>query len=400
MNQLITVDEVAGFLKNSTSVIPRPDFAKIRALWKHITQAPKQLDCPQSLIYGWAVLAMDPTMYKLIKLSPFIAPPNPGNVPLYPNFTSPRVLKMVEQLWDNARNYYLLYINISWACFCMLDENIPNQFKMSNDPTLIGWNPTMGIQLILTQWQNSFGQPSGVMMWNNNKLFKLDFSPNNAPESLFLKVEQCQEVTIIARNQYSNIQLFMNTMHLLLQSRIFLMKEFEDWEATTNKTWMSLKAFIHGAFQRRLMTVGICSTLAQHGYAPANNHAMLANKFVDLDNNTIVEHTAAGVTVGSTLGNTYATPAPTVMTNNNLTLAINLLASNQQALYQHIAPLSQHMAAMLFHEQPSLQARVFPSPNTRPFYVLPIQQLTILVTPQGGFSHGPPAFVAGDFNPG
>jgi hypothetical protein len=109
---------------------------------------------------------MDPIMYTLIKLSPFTAPPDLGDIPLYPNFASPQMLKTVEQLWDNPRNYYLLYINIIRACFCMLDENIPNQLKVSNDPTLIGWNPTMSIQLILKQLQNSSGQPSRAMMWN------------------------------------------------------------------------------------------------------------------------------------------------------------------------------------------------------------------------------------------
>jgi hypothetical protein len=62
---------------------------------------------------------MDPTMYPLIELSLFTAPPGPGNVPLYPNFASPQVLKMVERLWDNARNYYLLYltsVGLAFAC--------------------------------------------------------------------------------------------------------------------------------------------------------------------------------------------------------------------------------------------------------------------------------------------
>ncbi len=77
-----------------------------------------------------------------------------------------------------------------------------------------------------------------------------------------------------------------------------------------------------------------------------NIYTMLANEFNDSDNDTIVKHTAAGVTTGSTLGNTYATPAPATTMSNNLTLAINFLAENQLALYQHIAPLSQHMAAM------------------------------------------------------
>jgi hypothetical protein len=133
------------------------------------------------------------------------------------------------------------------------------------------------------------------------------------------------------------------------------MKEFKDWEATTNKTWMALKAFIHGAFQCHLVAVSICSTSVQHGYNPANNYSMLANEFVNSDNDTIVEHTAASITSWSMLGNMYATPAPTTPTNNDLTSAINFLAENQQALYQHIAPLSQQVAAMLFHEQPSLQ---------------------------------------------
>jgi hypothetical protein len=78
----------------------------------------------------------------------------------------------------------------------MLNENIPDQFKVSNNPTLIGWNPTMSIQSILTQLESMFGQPGGLLMWINDKIFRADFSPNNAPELLFLCVEQCQEVAL------------------------------------------------------------------------------------------------------------------------------------------------------------------------------------------------------------
>jgi hypothetical protein len=161
MNQLTTFDEAAGFLKNPPSVMPRPDFTKIRAIQTHITKALKQLDCPQSLIHGWSGLAMDPTMYALIELSPFIAPPDLGDAPIYPNFAAPQVLKTIDKLWENAKNYYL---------FRMLNENIPDQFKVSNDPTLIGWNPTMSIQLILTQLENTFRQPGGSLMWNKDKI--------------------------------------------------------------------------------------------------------------------------------------------------------------------------------------------------------------------------------------
>jgi hypothetical protein len=108
MNQLIIYDEAVGFLKNPPTILPRPDFAKIKALRKHITQALKQLDCPQSLIYRWAGLAMDPTMSALIKTNMFVQPPEPGDSPLYPQFATPQVIKTCEHLWENGWNYYLL----------------------------------------------------------------------------------------------------------------------------------------------------------------------------------------------------------------------------------------------------------------------------------------------------
>jgi hypothetical protein len=98
MNQLIIFDEVAGFLKNPPSVMLQPDFTKIRLIQTLITKALKQLDLPQSLIHGWSCLAMDLMMNALIKLSPFVAPPDPGNVPVYPNFAAPQVLKTINKL--------------------------------------------------------------------------------------------------------------------------------------------------------------------------------------------------------------------------------------------------------------------------------------------------------------
>ncbi len=135
-------------------MLPRPDFAKIRALRKHIMQALKQFDCPQSLIYGWAGLGMDPMMYALIGNNQFVQPPEPGDSPPYPQFLTPQVIKTRKHLWGNARNYYLSYINISRGCFRMLEGLVQDQYKVSNDPNLLGWNPTMSIQLILAQLEN------------------------------------------------------------------------------------------------------------------------------------------------------------------------------------------------------------------------------------------------------
>jgi hypothetical protein len=353
MNQLVTYDEVAGFLKNHPTMLPRPDFAKIRALRKHIMQALKQLDCLQSLIYGWARLTMDLTMYALIKTNMFVQPPKPGDSPPYPQFATPQVLKTCKRLWENARNYYLSYVNISSVCFRMLDKLVPDQYKVSNDPNLLGWNPTMSIQLILAQLESSYGKPMANIIWNNNILFTANSNPVDAPETLFHQIKQCPEVAIIGATPYTAAQLENNMMHLFLKSGIFPTREFESCDAVPNKTWPVLKTFVHGVYAQKLVALNIHNTTGQQGYIPQNMYHALDGGNNTSNTNTTVTQTAAAATTGSTLGNTYqATAIPP-----ELMAAINTITANQQSLYQHIALLSQQMAALSFHVQPPTQAR-------------------------------------------
>jgi hypothetical protein len=260
MNQLISYNEAARVLKNPPTILPRLNFAKIRALRKHITQALKQLDYPQSLIYGWAGLAMDPMMYSLIETQQFIQPPNLGASPPYAQFTTSQAIKMCKHLWENTHNYYLSYINISRACFQILDELVREEYKVSNNPNLLGWNPTMSIQLILAQLENSYGKPTANIIWNNNILFTTNFNPLDVLEMLFHQIEQCQEVAIISATPYTSVQLVNNTMHLLLKSGIFPTKEFKSWDAVQNNTWPILKSFVHGVYVCKLVASNICNT--------------------------------------------------------------------------------------------------------------------------------------------
>ena len=109
----------------------------------------------------------------------------------------------------------------------MLDELVPDQYKVSNDPNLLGWNPMISIQLILVQLENLDGKPTVNIIWNNNILFTANFNPVDAPETLFHQIKQCQEVAIIGATPYTAVQLVNNTMHLLLKSGIFPTREFE-----------------------------------------------------------------------------------------------------------------------------------------------------------------------------
>jgi hypothetical protein len=46
----------------------------------------------------------------------------------------------INARFSRARNYWLSYMNIQWAVYNVLDDNINDIFKVSNDPNLVGWN--------------------------------------------------------------------------------------------------------------------------------------------------------------------------------------------------------------------------------------------------------------------
>ena len=103
----------------------------------------KQLVCPQSQIHRWSGMVLSPMVYALLEPNPFAVPGNPGPVAVYTQFATPALIKHTNNLFKRLQNEHQLYENIQRACFRMLDTNIADQFKVSNVPTLIGWNASM-----------------------------------------------------------------------------------------------------------------------------------------------------------------------------------------------------------------------------------------------------------------
>jgi hypothetical protein len=226
MDHLITYKEAVGFIKNPPSLALRPDFAKNFALRKHYVTGLKQLTCPQNLIHGWAGLVMDLVMYTLLEpTTPFAAVVDPGKYAIYANFATKVTMKMTDKIFEQNKNYYLSVININRECFCMLNDNIANQFKVSNMPNMTGWNSTMTVRLILKGLENSYRKPNTMSLFQNDTLFRSPFPATEAPEMLVYRIEQCQEIQTIAQDPYTPKQIISNAVCLLMQSGIFPLKE-------------------------------------------------------------------------------------------------------------------------------------------------------------------------------
>jgi hypothetical protein len=85
---------------------------------------------------------MDPATYLLLEGVAFTIPPDPGPTAIFPSGAgvARTTMKTIQATFDLDKKYYLSYRNITWKCFCMLDANVSDQFKVSNTPRLMGWN--------------------------------------------------------------------------------------------------------------------------------------------------------------------------------------------------------------------------------------------------------------------
>ncbi len=172
---------------------------------------------------------------------------------------------MIDATFTQDKNYYLSFLNIDRACFKMLNKTVSNQFKVLNTPNLTGWNSTMKIRVILEQLKALYGKPDMMMLFRNNTLFRSPFPATKAPEMLFYRIEQRQEIQTLAQDPYSNTQIINNALCLLMQSNIFPLKEFDTWETITPKMYPALKTFIHEAYTRRLTAMKLRNTAGLQG---------------------------------------------------------------------------------------------------------------------------------------
>jgi hypothetical protein len=176
-----------------------------------------------------------------------------------------------------------------------------------------------------------------MTLFANDTLFCSAFNPNDAPKALFCRIEQCQEIAVLACNPYSGVQVINNTVRLLMQASIFPMKEFDDWEAVTPKTYPALKTFIAAAYTCHILSQQMRNTAGQMGYASQTHNMYAALNDKDeartATDGTTTTLNVAAMTTGSTLTGAHTTAVPESIAN-----AINQLSANQTALMARLQP--------------------------------------------------------------
>ncbi len=330
MNHLITYDEAARFIKNPSLLAPCPNFTKIWALCKHITQALKLQKCPQSMLHRWTGLAMDPTMYMLLNPTPFFAPPVPGHVPVYLPLPPQRQSKMQKK--PSCRTW--IFCTHSSGCSSRTSTTAsgfqwPNPHWMEPYDDYPAHSCTVGSIL---------QQAKGQHCMEGWQIIQVIFPPTQCPQtalSLYWPILQnCAHHTESVHSRTADFKCHPSSP--LIQ---YFPYE-KEWRLGINYGQdMANTQDVHSWYIR---TMPCCcpaqNTSGQQGYAPNHNMYNVSGNGkgnTDTNNNTTVTTitlTGVAATSGSMFENTYANTH--VPWHSKVSTTINQLSTNLSALYQ------------------------------------------------------------------
>ena len=93
---------------------------------------------------------------------------------------------MTDGFFKLDKNLFTSAASINRAVVFMRNTCVPDQFEISNNPLLTGWNPLMSIEDILTQLEKTYGQPDAAAIFANNNLFQSPFQSRRS-RSLILQ---------------------------------------------------------------------------------------------------------------------------------------------------------------------------------------------------------------------
>jgi hypothetical protein len=335
---------------------PHPNFERICTLHRHFERALQCLPCPQSVQHGWKGMVMAHELYALITIQPFCLPTNPGATATYICSQTPgqpinnAPLTRTEQasidsLFNRRKAYYLSMQNIKRVCFTALDASVDDASKVLNDPAVRGWHAGMRVIDILDQLSATYGQPTSAALEANDHIFRSPTLAADPPEVLFRRIEECAETALLGKNPYTNKQLIMNAIRLLLSTGLYT-RAFEDWDQLTDasKHWIELCQIIQDAFQRRLNAS--TPTSGHQGYAPAlpfqtNAFNVLAADDSEEDTANNVPTQMAAMTYQSQL-----TAATVTNASQRMDQYVQTLTQQQEQLHQTQHQIMEQLAAL------------------------------------------------------
>ncbi len=110
---------------------------------------------------------------------------------------------------------------------------------------------------IMEQMTTTYGCPMPTALLHNDMLFQSPYSPTDAPEVLFRRIEDCQEIMTLGEDPYTPMQLLNNAIRLLLGCGLY-QRDFEEWDSKASKRHINADSMRQETHRGNTDTCNMC----------------------------------------------------------------------------------------------------------------------------------------------
>jgi hypothetical protein len=243
-------DYITGF--------PHPIINKIQGMpsYETIAEVQRDLNANAASIettlgggtLGYLALTVAPAVYNTLSNVPFVAPLNPGYIPVIPPNSTAALIAEIVRRHSEERRVWLEYISVGKALRQQLLSAVDDIYVRSLRDRITGF-ANVSVWQMLTHLLTTYGRVTPNDLQLNDQRLRTPYSIDQPLESLIAQVEDAVAYAAAGGQDYTAAQIVNVAYSLLLATGQFEVA-CREWRlmAVANKTWPNWKIHFAAAY--------------------------------------------------------------------------------------------------------------------------------------------------------
>jgi hypothetical protein len=200
-------------------------------------------------LLGYLGVTLTPAIYDTISTQPFVIPPNPGTVPVFPEDATGHQISNVRLLFREQFAAFKKYMDVCNSISAIILEVIDPVYLATLRLPYVGIGTRTPLELLAHLYTN-YAKITPSDLNDNDRAMKQPCDVNQPIEVLYKQIEDAIDFAAAGQTPYSPAQVLNVAYQLVFRTGIFA-DDCKFWkrQPTAYKTWLQFKLDFAVAYQ-------------------------------------------------------------------------------------------------------------------------------------------------------
>jgi len=247
-----TIEQYIESFPNST--FPKqegePTYQKIKTIHKLAAENAASVETTRGGgQHGYLAIVLDPNTYHALTGATFMAPTNPGPVPVLAGNTRSAAIAAQENAHKEHLREYKEFRAVNKAILQLTTSAFEPKYLRHLYNPYTGYNNTTPLQVFQHLFQ-TYGNITELELIENEQKMTTTWNQDEPIETVFYQIEECVEFAQHGNAPFTQTQILNAAYYIMAQAKIFK-DECKNWKQSSaaNKTWPNFKRAFFQAYK-------------------------------------------------------------------------------------------------------------------------------------------------------